>query len=376
MSTIFGFIFKPLGWLISTFYSLTHNYLISILLFALVIEIILSPLQIKQQKNSIKQAKLAPKINAIRKRYAGRNDNVSKQKMNQEIMEVYQQEGFNPAGGCLPMLIQLPIVLCVYQVIINPLTYLSGLSNEVITAIKSSELFTKMTEIQIVNSIRGQATVDIVKDKVVEKTVDISKGIFPDFHLFKLDLAVAPKDNLWPLILIPILVFLTTWGSVWIMKKFTYQAPETEEAQNKLSVKILNLAMPLFSAWISYMWVAVLGIYWAFRSVLSVVERFVISKLYPIPQPTDEEIKAAEKEAASRAKQKEEKKPVRSLHRIDEDDEELPPPTFDDDDEDEDEPAPAPAEDKAEVAGRGLLDTAPVKDGPSRKEKKNNKKEK
>ena len=187
---------------------------------------------------------------------------------------------------------------------------------------------------------------------------------------------MAPKDNLWPLILIPILVFLTTWGSVWIMKKFTYQAPEAEEAQNRLSIKIMNLAMPLFSAWISYMWVAVLGIYWAFRSVLSVVERFVISKLYPIPQPTDEEIKAAEKEAASRAKQKEEKKPVRSLHRIDEDDEELPPPTFDDDDEDEDEPAPAPAEDKAEGAGRGLLDAAPVKDGPSRKEKKNKKKEK
>lgn len=381
MGKIFGFIFVPLGWLIRTFYSWTHNYLISILLFALVIEIILSPLQIKQQKNSIKQAKLAPKINAIRKRYAGLNDNVSKQRMNQDIMEVYQQEGFNPAGGCLPMLIQLPIVLCVYQVIINPLTYLSGLSSEIITAIKSSELFAKMTEIQIVNSIRGQATVDIVKDKVVEKTVDISKGIFPDFKLFKLDLAVAPKDNLWPLILIPILVFLTTWGSTWIMKKFTYQAPEAEEAQNKLSIKIMNLAMPLFSAWISYMWVAVLGIYWAFRSVLSVVERFVISKLFPIPQPTEEEIKAAEKEAASKAKQKAEKKPVRSLHRIDEDDEELPPPTFDDDDEDEDgdgdsETAPAPAEERPETAGRGLLDAAPMKDEPSRREKKNRKKEK
>ena len=138
MGKIFGFIFVPLGWLIRTFYSWTHNYLISILLFALVIEIILSPLQIKQQKNSIKQAKLAPKINAIRKRYAGLNDNVSKQRMNQDIMEVYQQEGFNPAGGCLPMLIQLPIVLCVYQVIINPLTYLSGLSSEIITAIKTA----------------------------------------------------------------------------------------------------------------------------------------------------------------------------------------------------------------------------------------------
>ena len=181
------------------------------------------------------------------------------------------------------------------------------------------------------------------------------------------------------LILIPILVFLTTWGSTWIMKKFTYQAPEAEEAQNKLSIKIMNLAMPLFSAWISYMWVAVLGIYWAFRSVLSVVERFVISKLFPIPQPTEEEIKAAEKEAASRAKQKAEKKPVRSLHRIDEDDEELPPPTFDDDDEDEDgdgdgETAPAPAEERPETAGRGLLDAAPMKDEPSRREKKNRKK--
>ncbi len=375
MGNIFGFIFVPLGWLIRTFYSWTHNYLISILLFALVIEIILSPLQIKQQKNSIKQAKLAPKINAIRKRYAGRNDNVSKQKMNQEIMEVYQQEGFNPAGGCLPMLIQLPIVLCVYQVIINPLTYLSGLSGEVIKKVKEFGDFAgaKMSEIQIVNSIRGD--VSGFSSKIGE---DLSKGIFPDFKLFGLDLAQAPKDNVWPLILIPILVFVTTWGSVWIMKKFTYQAPEAEEAQNRLSMKIMNLAMPLFSAWISWMWVAVLGIYWAFRSVLSVGERFIISKIFPIPQPTDEEIKAAEKEAASRPKL-EDRKPVRSLHRIDEDDEELPPPVFDDEDDEDEEviETPAPdAEEKKETAGRGLLDAAPMKDETSRKEKKNKKKEK
>ncbi|MBR3990949.1 MAG: YidC/Oxa1 family membrane protein insertase, partial [Clostridia bacterium] len=277
MGKIFGFIFTPLGWLIRTFYSWTHNYLISILLFALVIEIILSPLQIKQQKNSIKQAKLAPKINAIRKRYAGRNDNVSKQKMNQEIMEVYQQEGFNPAGGCLPMLIQLPIVLCVYQVIINPLTYLSGLPNSAIETIKT--VFKGWTEIPIVNALNGQvtdpsklfSTLSLRSEAIQKVGADtIGKATLPDFKMFGLDLAQAPRENFWPLIIIPILVFLTTWGSVWIMKKFTYQAPEAEEAQNRLSIKIMNLAMPLFSAWISYMWVAVLGIYWAFRSVLSV----------------------------------------------------------------------------------------------------------
>ena len=81
MESIFDILYIPMGFLIRLAYSLTNNYVAAICLFALVMEILLCPIQIKQQKNSIKQAKLAPRVMAIRKKYAGRNDQATQQKM-------------------------------------------------------------------------------------------------------------------------------------------------------------------------------------------------------------------------------------------------------------------------------------------------------
>ncbi len=100
MSSIWDIINIPLGWIIKISYSLTHNYAVALFLFALILQIILFPLGIKQQKNSVKQASLRPKEMAIRKKYAGRTDKPTQQKLNQEIMELYQRENLNPVGGC------------------------------------------------------------------------------------------------------------------------------------------------------------------------------------------------------------------------------------------------------------------------------------
>ena len=101
MGDFFSFILVPLGYVMRWLYSLTNNYLAAILLFTLLVEILLIPLAIKQQKNQIKQASLAPKVAAINKKYAGRTDQATNQKKQQEIMDMYQSEHFNPAGGCL-----------------------------------------------------------------------------------------------------------------------------------------------------------------------------------------------------------------------------------------------------------------------------------
>ena len=124
MSSIWDIINIPLGWIIKISYSLTHNYAVALFLFALILQIILFPLGIKQQKNSVKQASLRPKEMAIRKKYAGRTDKPTQQKLNQEIMELYQRENFNPMAECLPLLIQLPILFSLYNVEVRPLKYI------------------------------------------------------------------------------------------------------------------------------------------------------------------------------------------------------------------------------------------------------------
>ena len=110
-------ILKFFGSLLSIFDSVTGSYLLALFIFALLVKLILLPFGIKQQKNSIKQAHVRPKEMAIRNKYKGRNDQRTQQKMNNEIMELYQQEGYNPASGCLPLLIQLPIILLLYKVL-------------------------------------------------------------------------------------------------------------------------------------------------------------------------------------------------------------------------------------------------------------------
>ena len=106
--------------------SWSGSYMVALLIFSLVVEIIFLPFDIKQQKNQIKQAKLRPKEMAIRNKYKGRDDQATRQKMQMEIQEFYQKENYNPMSGCLPLLIQLPIIMALYGIVINPLKYVVG----------------------------------------------------------------------------------------------------------------------------------------------------------------------------------------------------------------------------------------------------------
>ena len=91
---MFNFIYTGLGTVLRFFSDLAGgNFLVGLIVFAIIIKVVLLPFGIKQQKNSIRQAKMRPKEMAIRKKYAGRTDKATQQKMQNEIMEMYQKEG-------------------------------------------------------------------------------------------------------------------------------------------------------------------------------------------------------------------------------------------------------------------------------------------
>ena len=92
-----------------------NSYALALILYALVFKLVFLPFTIKQQKNQINMAKLAPKIEVIKSKYKGRTDQVSKQKMQQEIMDLQQREGASPFAGCLPMLLQFPILFAMFR---------------------------------------------------------------------------------------------------------------------------------------------------------------------------------------------------------------------------------------------------------------------
>ena len=95
------------------------SYVVAIFFFAIVVKFVTLPFALKQQKTQIKGAKLRPKIAAIERKYAGRTDQKTLQKKQQEIMELQKEEGYSPLSGCLPLLIQLPIIIILYNIIQN-----------------------------------------------------------------------------------------------------------------------------------------------------------------------------------------------------------------------------------------------------------------
>ncbi len=322
------------------------NYALALLFFAVIVKIILFPLGIRQQKNMVKQASLRPKEMAIRKRYDGRTDRVTMQKMQTEIQELYQRENFSPFGGCLPLLLQFPIIIALYNVIRNPLTYLLRIGSENLQAIK--DIYMNMTgssavqyDLQMLNHIKENfgSYADHFNGMTVQDLPNFE--IIPGF-----DLSVNPAFWNWMLVVV-VLCYVTSFLSMRLSRKFSYQAPQTGDAAK--SMLIMDFVMPLMSAWIAFSLPAVIGVYWIYQNILAVAQQFILSRMFPYPTFTEEEMKAIEKEMNGNIRKQKKKKPT-SLHHID--------------DEDDDTAVPAPQK-KEKIADA---------DAPVLKEDKNGKK--
>ena len=109
---------RPLYWLLKKTHSFVGNYGLAILIVTLIIRVLLFPLMHKSYVSMRKMQKLAPKMNAIRDKYKkAKTEPAQRQKMNEELMKLYQAEGYNPMSGCLPVLLQMPILFAFYYLL-------------------------------------------------------------------------------------------------------------------------------------------------------------------------------------------------------------------------------------------------------------------
>ena len=326
-------LYIALGKMLS-FLSFGGSYAIGLLFYALIFKLVFVFFAIKQQKNQIKMAKLTPKIELIRAKYRGRNDQVTMRKQQEEIMKLQQEEGYSPLAGCLPLLIQMPIIIFLYNVIRKPLSYIAGVSGDVVKFF--AERWNMDNEIAIAGRIKNMMTTDPAAVVEAGKTLNLSGNdinslveSIPDFNLFGLDLAATPKIASW-LVIIPIFVAVFQWLSMFVMRKVNtnpMQAAQDEQAQ--MSMKIMDLVMPLMTLFFAFNLPAVMGLYWIYQSIFGMIQSVIIAKVMPVPKFTPEELKAIEK--ARRQQQKAQKEIIKtqpkykSLHYIDEDDyDELP----------------------------------------------------
>ncbi len=327
------------------------NYLIGICIFAIIIELAMMPFTIKQQKNSIKQANLRPKEMAIRNRYKGRNDQATQQKVAQEIQDLYQRENFNPMSGCLPMLIQLPIIMLLYNIVVDPIQNVIGGSAGLANALNTFATTSKAAgglgmsfgstngTIEILSHLRGTDLSSLANfelftnsQNVFESFSELAENI-PSFNIGSINFGLTPslKEN-YLLLIVPVLTFVVYFFSMKISKKFTYQPTQNEQAPGAgCSTKMMEYSMPLMSTFFCFMVPGAVGIYWVFRSIITTLKQFIMSKVMPLPKFTEEDYKEAERELNSKRPQRKRKNTEnldpdrerpRSLHHIDDDDDE------------------------------------------------------
>jgi len=313
-----------LSWFSSLF---GGKYALALLLYALLFKLLFLPFSIKQQKNQVKMAKLAPQIELIKAKYRGRNDQRTMQKMQQEIMEFQQKEGYSPLSGCLPLLLQLPIIIFLYNVIRNPLSHICRLGDDAIVAINTlvngtSAEFKAIDQITLVSGIQKYS------DKAAIEAAGLDFATLPDFTLFGIDFAAKPSlTALSWIVLIPFIAAGLTWLSMWLTRKWNgngMAAMQTPDAQAKASMTMMDIMMPAMTLFIAFSFSGMLGLYWIYQSLLGILQTFILSRVMPLPKYTEEELKAMKKaqkaaEKAQRQALKEQPK-YRSLHYIDEDD--------------------------------------------------------
>ena len=334
---MFSWLYNALGSLLAWFSSWTGSYAIALLFYALIFKVLLFPFAIKQQKNQIAMAKLSPKIELIRAKYRGRVDRVSQQKMNQEIMELQQKEGYSPFSGCLPLLIQLPLIIFLYNVIRKPLSYIAKASEGLINALNVAAFGdgVALDEIKLVSALQSNPNIllDTTYTNAEGVVEELRLAAIPNFNLWGMNLADTPSLSAisW-LVIIPVIAAASQWFTMWVTRKINgnpMSQVATPDGQTQMSMRIMDLIFPLMTLFLAFSFSGMLGLYWIYQSVIAILQTLILAKTMPLPKYTPEEIKAmrkAQKEAekAQRAALKAQPK-YRSLHYIDEDDyDELP----------------------------------------------------
>ena len=298
---IFGW---PLGFVMLGCYMLTgNNYALAITVFTLVTKLALLPLSIKQQKEQAKMAVFQPKLKRIQEKYGN-----NKERYNEEIQKLYTEEGYNPMSGCLPSLIQFPILFGVIDVVYKPIYHILRVSNNVINemvaiAQEAGHVFQQnsyYTQIQLLKIIKEDPELfSAVDPEIISKITDL------DMSLFGLDLGVVPQFTLtyeggfnWYL-LIPILCGIFQLAMTFYMQK------SNPNQQGAGAMSAMLYMMPLMSVYIGFVVPAAAGFYWTLSAIVQFIQSICFNKFLNTKE-------LAEKMEAEAAAAKEAKKQQRA----------------------------------------------------------------
>ncbi len=263
------FLGTPIGFVMNWIDTFVGNYGVAIILLSTLVKLCTLPLTMKQQKSMAAMQQIQPLMTEIQNKY--KND---KEKQSTEMMKLYQQYHISPMSGCLPMLIQLPILFGLYAAVAKPLTYMFGLSAEQISSVAELLQFTMPA-----NSFTAEMSLAQVMS--LPENIAAMQAMVPgiraiDFHFLGLNLAQTPNFGVPSLIwILPLLSAGFSFLSSYMM-----QPKQQSNADNPAasSTKMMTYFMPLMILWIGFSVPAGLSLYWVINSLLQILQHFTIDK--------------------------------------------------------------------------------------------------
>lgn len=322
---ILGQVAYVLGWLMDAIFQLLDKFFgienigLCIIIFTVIVYLLMTPLQIKQQKFSKMSAVMNPELQAIQKKYKDKRDQVSLQKMQEETTMVYQKYGVSPSGSCLQLLIQMPILLSLYQVIYRIPAYVSSaravftdVVNKIVNVNGYTDIIQNFLEDQKINQVRLIVENDVAtKESVIDVLYKLSPSQWEAFaeidkfstfsgtidntaaklagmqNFLGLNIADTPWDIIKSAlsagsillvvgaVLIPFLAWFTQWLNYRLMPQLSSDDSENPMAN---TMKSMNTFMPIFSAVMCFSFQVGIGIYWIAGAVLRSGQMLLINR--------------------------------------------------------------------------------------------------
>jgi len=328
---ILGPIAKLLGYIMEGIFFVIDkigipNIGLAIILFTIVIYLLMMPLTIKQQKFSKLSAKMNPELQAVQAKYKNRKDNDAMMAMNMETKAIYAKYGVSPTGGCVQLIIQMPILFALYRVINNMPAYVGKIKDaffplvdNLITQAGSTEFIKSFSQARYYENqfqnesfINGVTTyvqntfIDVlnkastaewlsIKDKFPSLSGDVDQSLellnqYNNFlglnignspsYIVKEAISAGSYLMVVAAILIPVLSAVTQWINLKLMPQQETQSDNKSDTQNTMmqSMKTMNMMMPIMSAIFCYTLPAGLGLYWVAGAVVRSIQQVVINK--------------------------------------------------------------------------------------------------
>ena len=291
----------PFGWLLGQLYELFQNYGVAMIVFGVLVQLIMLPIKAKSKKSMMKMSRVQPLIQDIQKRYAG-----DSQKQNEMLQKLYQEEGISMGGGCLWSMIPLFILIPLFTVIREPLTYILGegaeVAAQIIEVIKTAapEIFSKNNYYDQVTA--AQAIPQFAEQlKAAIPTISETTLAGVNFNFLGINLGMIPQFNVfaptwawdWAHIgafLIPCLSAGSQVLSMWIAQKGNDSVLTNEKgiqdkemaknSQQNQSTQMMMYMMPLMSLWIGFTVSASLSLYWFVGGLVGMVSDAIMTKHY------------------------------------------------------------------------------------------------